>query len=183
MSRRLGFALALVLGCGGSEPQPDDPLDRERVLDVAARIGSATGEGFSGRWRFTFSAASCDCPTLEVDGEPLELCELAALSSELELELVQSDGLLGFSLGPMGELGALTGAVEDDGSFDLAGTHDASTALGSVELLRRATGSSTGGDTSEAEATAGWAGQRLVGELGDTNLDCRWVADFEAERI
>ena len=75
-------------------------------------------------------------------------------------------------------LSALTGPIDADGSFSVAGLHDVSTIAGPLELIGRLDGSVDGDD---ALAT-GDAAQRLIGELSGEPIDCRWTGEFVAER-
>jgi hypothetical protein len=166
--------LAFALACAG-EAGEDDPLDAELIRELSQAQGSATGTTRSGLWRFEFQTEACDCPSFEVDGQALDLCALAALGT-VELELVEGSGILAIPVGPEAELGVMTGAIEADGSFDVAGRHDIGTIAGPLESLRRLDGAF---DETNTRAE-GWAGQRLIGELAGDDIDCRATGSFVA---
>lgn len=168
------WILAFGAGCSpGSEPL--DPLDRELIAELATAQGSASGDARSGAFTIAFTTDSCDCPSVEFDAQTIDLCTLVSLG-ELPAELVEGSGFLGISNEGLALL--LTGAIESDGSFIVAGTQDISTLASPLEALRRMDGQfSPSNDLAE-----GWAGQRLLGELATQAIDCRWTGSFVATR-
>lgn len=165
-------ALCSVAGCGSS-PSSDDPLDRDRIAELSLAQGSATGSERSGEFSFTLTTQSCDCPTVEFDGQSVDLCGFAQVDV-LSATLVEGSGVLVIT----SDAPFLTGAIEADGSFELAATEDLSSLLGPVEALRRMDGQFAASND-EAE---GWAGQRLLGQVVDDPIDCRWLGRFVATR-
>ena len=168
----MSAVLACSLACNPTaEP---DPLDPEVIRELAATQGSATGDERSGAWTFAFEQRSCDCPSFEIDGALLDLCALLNLVS-VEVELVEGSGWLGVS-GPGFAL--LTGAIEADGGFVVGGREDLSNLGAGLEALRRLDGDFANHDGS----AVGFAAQRLIGEVPGRAVDCRWRAEFVAER-
>lgn len=160
------------LACAAADDD-DDPLARDRLQALALAQGSASGDARSGPLTLAFTREGCDCPALTVDGETVDLCGLANLG-DVTVDVVEGSGVLGLDVA--GAL--LTGAIEADGSFVLAGIEDLSTLGGSLEALRR-----MDGQFDAALEAEGWAGQRLVGEwvTGD-GIDCRWTGRFVGTR-
>lgn len=165
--------LTLCVGCA-SNSEPADPLDRELIAELATAQGSASGDARSGAFSISFTTDSCDCPSLELDGQAVDLCMLASFG-ELPVELVEGSGVLGISNEAAALL--LTGAIEADGSFVVTGTQDISMLASPLEALRRMDGVFSDNDRAE-----GWAGQRLLGELATESIDCRWTGSFVATR-
>jgi hypothetical protein len=164
--------LATVLACA-DEPELD-PLDPDLIRELSLERGSAVGDVHSGAWAFEFELATCDCPSIEVDGQTQDLCAFAQFWPG-ELQVSQVDGLLAI---PIVDPITLTGAIEDDGSFVVASRHDASTLLGPLESLARIDGQFNASST-QAD---GSAAQRLLGDLAGEPLDCRWTGGFVATR-
>ena len=177
---RRAFVLLAALAlsaCAGDDGVPD-PLDPELIRDISMAQGSASADSYSGPWQLVFEPDSCDCPSVEVDGQAIDLCALAGFAGQgFEVELIHSGGLLAIPSGPESTFGVLTGAIESDGAFSVAALHDTSTIAGPLESLARMDGSFAG-DNAE-----GWAGQRLIGEVAGAQLDCRWIGSFVATRL
>jgi hypothetical protein len=173
---RAGLALVLALllaGCGADEPA--DWLDEATLLELAGEQGDASGVIWSGSYLLEPSTASCDCPSVTIEGTALELCSLVELATPT-LELGHTDGFL---LAPFGE-GMLSGAVDAQGRFALASVQDISTLAGQAKLLARMEGTL---ELAGAEAVLqAEAGQRLVGELGGEPIDCRWLGAVTGTR-
>jgi hypothetical protein len=172
-------ALALLVALSGTgaiacaDVTEVDPLDPELIRELSLERGSATGDVHAGLWTFEFESATCDCPSIEVDGQTQDLCELS-LFVPSQLQVSHSDGLLAIPIDPI----TLTGAIESDGSFVVASLHDASTLLGPLESLARIDGQI---DESSAHADGSTA-LRLLGELAGEPLDCRRTGSFTATR-
>lgn len=167
--------LAVGVACTPTSSADQDPLDPALIHELALAQGSAQGDARSGPWTFEFNEQSCDCPSFEIDGEQLDLCKLASFAT-LEVELLEGSGLLGISAPQVPEFGLLTGAIEADGSFVVAGTQDLSNLAGSLEALRRMDGRFSADDA----LAEGWVGQRLIGEVPGQAIDCRWIGGFLA---
>lgn len=175
----LGAALCFALACptlACQAAEPSDPLDPDLLQELGMEQGSASGSARSGGWSFVFTPSSCDCPAVEVEESTLELCELAGLRP-LDATVTELDGLLIVEF-PAAMLSALTGPIDADGSFSVAGRHDASSVTGPLELLGRIDGNF---DSDDSNAT-GEGSQRLLGEFAGVSVDCRWTGDFVAER-
>jgi len=166
-------ALALA-GSSCAEAEPD-PLDPELLRPLATARGSGSGSAHAGGWGFGFDPGACDCPTVEVDDGEIDLCDLARLGS-LGATISEASGLLAIEF-PASNFGAYSGAIDEDGSFVVARIHDASTAVGPLTILGRLDGTFTSLDQAE-----GSAAQRLVGELLDRDVDCRWTTSFVSQR-
>jgi len=174
------MSIAAALGCGSSEPS--DELDPGVVDELASNQGSASGSGWTGSYTTSFTSTSCDCPTLEVQGQSLDLCSLVE-QAPTSIELSQAEGflvvVLATDMSPSDAM--LTGAIEADASFVVAGHRNASTLLGSVELLARIDGTL---ESIEGQAKLqGSAGQRLIAEFANEPIDCRWLGTLEGTRV
>lgn len=164
----IACALASTVGAGCEAGSEDDPLDVERVRELARDQGSANTDAHTGYHTLLLSMASCDCPRIEYQGQTLDLCTIQTIGA-VTAELGEADGMLAMST----PLGLFTGAIEQDGSFVVAGITDLSTLAGPLEWVRRFDGEFASDGSAE-----GWAGQRLIGELPDRRIDCRWIGSF-----
>ena len=164
----------MSLGCPAETPS--DLLDPELIQALSMAQGSAGPSARAGGWSFVFTSEACDCPELELEDQPVALCELITLTA-LDAKLSEASGFLILEF-PAAMLGAFTGAVDADGSFVVAGRHDATNLAGPLELLGRLDGQFTAGDTQ----AAGSGAQRLIGAWLGEPIDCRWTGDFEASR-
>jgi hypothetical protein len=171
LAKAVALAGAAALACV-AEP-PVDPLDPELIRELSLARGSATGNTHGGGWQFDFDLETCDCPSIELDGQTQDLCDLVQFLSG-ELQLTHADGILAIPIGPV----TSTGAIETDGSFTVASHYDASSLLGPLESLGRIDGQF---DPSSTHAE-GSVTQRLLGELANDPIDCRWIGTFTAER-
>jgi hypothetical protein len=168
-SPALATLLATALACADEL----DPLDPDLIRELSLERGSAVGDVHGGAWAFEFELATCDCPSVEVDGQTQDLCAFAQFWPG-ELQVSQADGLLAIPIDPI----TLTGAIESDGSFVVASRHDASTLLGPLESLARIDGQFKASSTQADGSVA----QRLLGDLAGEPLDCRWTGSFVATR-
>lgn len=175
------FMLMLVLGgCSEGGPVEVDPLDAELIRELSMAQGDHAGSDHGGAWSLELEPGECDCPSVDLDGAPVSLCELGALSvaEPIVVEIVEGSGVLAIPTGPDAPFGVLTGAVWADGSFDVAARHDATTLVGPLEVLTR-----LDGQFSEDGAVAsGWAGQRLIGDILGEAVDCRQIGTFFGAR-
>lgn len=167
-------ALALLTACS-SEDGPGDPLDPELLEDIAGEQGSASGSEYSGDWRFDFTRSDCDCPNLENGAETIDLCELGELTGPVDLPLAQGGGYL---IVDLEGAAMLSGPIDDDDSFTVAGSHDLGNLLGELAIHTRLDGAFSSSTRAE-----GSAGQRLIGTALGDDIDCRQRADFEAQRL
>lgn len=165
------IACTLALACA-DEPELD-PLDPELIRELSLATGTAAGNVHGGAWQFEFTFEACDCPSVELDGQTQDLCALVQVVPA-ELQVTHADGLLAIPIGPI----TSTGAIERDGSFVVASSHDASTLLGPIESLTRIDGRFDA-DSTHAD---GSVAQRLLGELAGEPLDCRQTGTFVAAR-
>lgn len=168
------LVLAVGAACS-SDPELTDPLERDLIAELATAQGSASGSARSGAFTLAFTIDACDCPTVDIEGQTIDLCGLASFA-ELPVEVVEGSGILGVSNDDEALL--LTGAIEADGSFIIAGTQDVSTLASPLEVLRRVDGQFDAAN----DRAEGWAGQRLLGELASQPIDCRWTGSFVATR-
>lgn len=171
--RRVLVACLTIAAACRADDGTDDPLDRELLAKLAVAQGSASGDARSGTYSLSFETEACDCPSVEVDGQAVDLCALASFG-ELSATVVEGSGVLGIST----DIPLLSGAIEADGSFVIAGTQDISALASPLEALRRMDGHFSGAN----DRAEGWAGQRLAGELATEPLDCRWTGSFVATR-
>lgn len=174
--RKLALGIAILIlsvgaGCTGDEPV--DPLDPELVRDLSVAQGSASGDAHAGGYELTLEVDECDCPSLEYQGQTIDLCTISSVGT-LNTEVSQGSGVLALDTA----IGLFTGAIETDDSFVVAGITDLSTLAGPLESLRRMDGEFS----SDGNSAEGWAGQRLMGELVDRRIDCRWIGSFALAR-
>lgn len=176
MRSTLPCSLALLGSLACAAEPPRDELDLGVIRELANEQGSATGSEWSGTYASSITTESCDCPSVEVAGTTIDLCSMI-IATPFELELTQADGFL---LVPLGG-SMLTGAIEADDSFVIAGEHDLSTLLGPIQLLGRMDGTlRLDGDEARLSGTVG---QRLIGEVAGDSIDCRALGGVEATRI
>jgi hypothetical protein len=173
LSGALSVALACTLALACADEPEVDPLDPDLIADLSLARGSAVGDVHAGLWSFEFELATCDCPSVDVDGQTQDLCELVQFTPD-ELQVSHIDGLLAITVDPI----TLTGAIETDGSFVVASLHDATSLFGPLESLARIDGQF---DASSTHAD-GVVAQRLLGELAGEPLDCGWTGSFTATR-
>lgn len=169
----LSGALACTLALACADEPKIDPLDPELIRELSLARGSAVGDVHAGPWQFEFELEACDCPSVELDGQTQDLCELASLPAG-ELQVSHTDGILAIPIGPI----TLTGAIEADGTFVVASRHDASSLLGPLASLARIDGQFDA-DSTHVDGTVA---QRLLGELAGDPLDCRQTGTFTATR-
>ena len=169
----LAMALSSSLNC---QQPPEDPLELGLLAELALERGSGSGRAHAGTWILDLEAHECDCPPIEVDEISADICALSR-SAGLSAEIQEGGGALALLLGVNGELGLVSGAIESDASFDLAGRHDAMTILGPLVIHRRLIGSF--GSTDQAE---GWVGHRFIAEIAGERIDCRSTGEFTATR-
>lgn len=169
------LALPAMHGCASQGP-PSDEFDGEVIDELSTDQGSASGITWTGSYASSFTTTSCDCPTLTLDGGSIDVCALVE-RSEAQLELTQADGFLVVTIAAA----MLTGAIEAEGDFVVAGRQDLSTLLGPTELLGRMDGML---ELAQGQARlSGNVGQRLIGEFAGEAVDCRWLGKVEAMRI
>lgn len=157
-------ALTLLLACQTTEPP--DPLDPEVIKEAAEAQGDAKGTDHSGRYDITVdSTAACDCPAIA----GMDLCnnELTTLASAGgSVSIVQSNGSL--VLSEDAELLSLTGSIDADGSFDLAGIYGFGGVVGEISVLVHL----IGGFSSEDKFSA-TLHSRAEGKYQGDPIDCR----------
>jgi hypothetical protein len=172
----LPCSLVLLTTLACAEDPPADELDLEGIRELSSEQGSATGNEWTGTYASSITTESCDCPSVALAGTTIDLCSMI-IATPFELELTQADGFL---LVPLGDA-MLTGAIEADDSFVIAGEHDLSTLLGPIQLLGRMDGTLRWeGDEAKLSASVG---QRLIGEVAGDTIDCRALGQVEATRI
>jgi hypothetical protein len=163
--------LAVGAACEGRS-EPVDPLDPELVRELSQAQGTGSGTAHELGFELQVSQEACDCPTLEVEGETVDVCTLAQFGS-LQADLSQGSGVLAISSAST----LFTGAIQADGSFVIGGILNLATAAGPLESIHRMDGQFSGDDSAE-----GWAGQRLLGEIASEDFDCRWTGSFVLTR-
>jgi hypothetical protein len=171
------LALLTTLACAGSDEPPDE-LSGAVIDELSTDQGSASGSAWSGTYSAEFTATSCDCPTFDVEGMPLDVCSLV-VQNEAEIEVTQADGFLVVEI--ESAMAMLTGAIEADDGFVVAGHQNLSTVVGELELLGRIDG---GLEIVDGGARmSGEYGQRVIGEFAGTGIDCRWIGGVSASRV
>jgi hypothetical protein len=175
---RVVYVFALALLACVDDSAPVDPLDPDLIRTISMAQGSASADTHSGVWQLVFEVDNCDCPSVELEDQLVDLCSFASFAGpSYEAQLIESGGLLAIPAGFDASFGVLSGAIDADGGFSVASRHDASTVAGPLELLARMDGQFDG------DQVEGWAGQRLIGELASAQLDCRWIGSFVGTRL
>lgn len=156
--------LTLLSACQTTEPA--DPLDPDVVKAAAEAQGDAKGAEYSGRYKITVdSTAACDCPAIA----GMDLCnnELTTLASAGgSVTIIQSNGSL--VLSEDAELLSLTGSVNADGSFNLAGIYGFGGVVGKISVLVHLIGGFSSDDKFSATLHS-----RAEGEYQGDPIDCR----------
>lgn len=154
----------LLLACRVTEPA--DPLDPEVIKEAAEAEGDAKGADYSGRFDIRLDATgACDCPAVA----GMDLCnnELTTLASAGgSVTITQSDGYL--VLAEDAELLNLTGAVDADGSFDLAGIYGFGGVVGEISVYVHLLGGFSSEDRFSATLHS-----RAEGTYDGDAIDCR----------
>lgn len=165
--------LALLVLSLGACPQehPDDPLDPATIAAAAEAEGDAEGDAFGGPYVVWSTQLECDCP------QSAELDPCAALRGIDGLtDVTHVDGYL--TLVPLGGLVTfgMSGAVDADGSFALAAISGIDSLVSSGSIFARLDGRFGEGRSLDAVLT-----YRLLGTLGEQQLDCRAAFDVQGE--
>ena len=161
--------LTLSAGCGSD---PVDPLDPELVRELSLEQGTASGDAHAGNFTLHLAVDRCDCPSFEYQGQSVDLCLISEVGNTYA-NLAEGSGVLVMS----SAIGLVTGAIETDSSFVVAGIEDLSTLAGPLESLKRMDGQFSDDDSAE-----GWVGQRVIGEVPGQSIDCRWIGSFALTR-
>lgn len=173
-SRQPAYLLSLLLACSTSEPA--DPLDPEVIKEASEAEGNAKGVDYTGRYEIRVDAtAACDCPAIA----GMDLCdnELTTLASTGgSVTITQNDGFL--LLAEDAQLLNLTGAVNSDGSFDLAGIYAFGGVVGELSVYIHLIGSFS--DPTRFSATLH---SRADGEYNGDPVDCRTEVPLYGTRI
>lgn len=161
----LSFALLSLGAC--PQDQPADPLDPHALAELAKDGGDAEGDALSGRYAVAGAPAACDCP--ERMGVDLCAPEFAALTGLTGLvEVTQVDGFMTWIPVAGGATLGMSGALDRDGAFVLAGLYDLGSLLSTGDIYARLEGAFAGD-----RSITGAVDYRLLGELADGPVDCR----------
>ncbi len=166
------FGLALACGSG-----PGDPLDPERITEIAKEEGDAQGMAYSGGFVLRVTGTlTCDCP--EVQG--VDLCEggyLRLPTDQTMIEMTQFDGYLQL-VASLDSLLVLSGALQQSGAFELGGIYAISNPIGEGGLYVVLQGSFSDPNTFTGELL-----HRVQGTFDDDALDCRGEVPVEGRRV
>lgn len=176
--RAIGPAVLCVLSLGACpNDQPRDPLDPDLLVELAEAGGDGRGEALTGRYLTGAQVVDCDCPQrMGVDLCGSGTAQLLGLDGPAEV--VQTGGWLTFS--PEAALlpWALSGAVERDRSFVLAGVSALAVGLFTIRLHAR-----VDGEFDDQRRLDGELAHRLLGELPDGPVDCRATYVLHGEPV
>lgn len=154
----------LLLACQNTEP--NDPLDPDVIKEAAEAEGDARGTDYSGRFSITLDdTGACDCP--EIAG--MDLChnELTTVATTGgSVTLTQNDGYL--VLSEDAGILSLTGAIDADDSFDLAGIYSFGAVVGDANLYVHLLGAFSSHDRFSATLHS-----RTQGTYNGEAVDCR----------
>ncbi len=169
----LAACTSTLVGCAST---PTDPLDPAEIDDVAKAQGDAAGTDRSGNYFLKLTgAAECDCPTVyQMDLCKADVNGLATGGGGIGLQQTDGNLLLTEDRGLL----TLTGAIEADGSFDIAAIQAFGSVLGNVALYVRLTGRFDGptGFTGEVQS-------RALGTFDGDDIDCRTDAEVAGVRV
>ena len=129
-----------------------DRLDPHWANDIGKDQGNAVGDQYSGEYAYDLSLTTCDCPVVAWDelniedpaglpieeGENVDACgilwDLDAMQppqANTQVTVVHTDGTVAWPHW----FPALSGPIDEDGSFIVAGTGDLSQILARAELV------------------------------------------------
>lgn len=175
LARRTAAALAclalLVLGAC-PEDQPPDDLDPEVVADVARAGGDAEGDAWSGEYDLQSEPGACDCPTRM----GFDLCALFDVFGATG-RVTHAEGYLTLVSLSSASFG-LSGAVDRDGSFELAAIYGLDSLLSSGSVYARMPGA-----FADERSFTGELRYRLLGELPGGPVDCRAAFSVAGQRL
>lgn len=159
------------------DDQPQDPLDPDLLVALAEAGGHGRGEALSGRYFTVGEVLECDCPpSMGVDLCGGGAAQLIGLDGPAEV--VQVDGWLTFTPQAAVLPWALSGAVERDRSFALAGLSALAIGLFTIDLHVR-----FDGEFDPDRRLHGELAHRLLGELPDGPVDCRATYAIDGEPV
>jgi hypothetical protein len=167
---------ALFLGACPND-QPGDPLDPDLLVELAEAGGDGRGEALTGRYLTAATVLDCDCPQrMGVDLCGGGTAQLIGLDGPAAV--VQTGGWLTFT--PEAALlpWALSGAVERDRSFVIAGVSALAVGLFTIRLHAR-----VDGEFDAQRRLDGELAHRLLGELPDGPVDCRATYALHGEPV
>lgn len=186
----LAFAGLCVSACGG---EPPDPLDPDAVSKVGNQPGTGRGSTFSGTYDTRVVLTDCDCPTLTAEDFPdggaslgidpddeIDLCEQIEVFYDrppIEGGTVDIDQVDGQIFWPEW-IPVMSGPVESDGEFVVAGYEDFSQSFFDAEVVSRVDGRHI-----DANRFTGALRERLIGELPGLPIDCRATHQIDGTRI
>lgn len=158
------FACQSLLACQTTEPA--DPLDPDVIKEAAEAEGDGKGTDYSGTYDISVDAtAACNCPTIA----GMDLChnQLTTLASVGgSVTITQNDGFL--VLSEDAQLLNLTGGVDSDGGFDLAGIYAFGGVVGELSVYVHLLGAFSSDDRFSATLHS-----RAEGEYNGEPIDCR----------
>lgn len=168
MLRRACLAVLCALSLGACpDGQPEDPLDPALLAELAEAGGSGRGEALTGRYFIAPEQRACDCPVrMGVDLCGPATVQLVGLLGPAQVH--QVDGWLTFEPEAAALPWGLSGAVERDRSFTLAGISGLAIGVFTVGLHARFEGEFAADRSLRGELV-----HRLVGDLADGSVDCR----------
>lgn len=167
--RRVGpLSVLCVLSLDAcADEQPRDPLDPAALERLAEDGGDGRGEALTGIYLTATEVLACDCPQRMA----VDLCgpqAAALLGLDGPSAIVQVDGYMTFQP-EFGSLPwALSGAIDRDGEFVLAGLSGIALGPSSLGMYARLDGAFADDRTFVGELS-----HRLAGELPDGPIDCR----------
>ncbi len=168
-------AVALLLVTLAAACSADDPLDSDLLASLATEQGDAKGDTWTGTWNWDFDLVACDCPlTGAASGnfDPCTVTPLSTLGGDGSAIALQGDGFLVFE-SPNAQL---SGAVNADGSFDLAAVFTLTSLIGQAAFYMRMDGEFEGGfdkDSGTDNATMSARVRQRVVETVELQIDCR----------
>jgi hypothetical protein len=165
-ARPLPVLCALFLGACTDDP-PLDPLDPSELERLAEDGGDGRGEALTGFYLTAHEVLACDCPQrMGVDLCGPQAATLIGLNGPSGV--VQIDGYMTFEPEWSSLSWALSGAIDRDGGFVLAGISGVALGLTALGVYSRFDGAFAGDRT-----FAGELAYRLRGDLPDGRVDCR----------
>ncbi|HEY8375333.1 MAG TPA: hypothetical protein VIK91_02540 [Nannocystis sp.] len=166
MPRSPAVLCALSLGACTPDQAPD-PFDPAELARIAEDGGNARGEALTGQYLTLPDVLACDCPArMGVDLCAPQAAGLVGLQGPSAI--VQVDGYLTMQPEWVSLPWALSGAIDRDGGFLLAGLSRVELGVNALAVRARFEGSFAADRTFEGEL-----GLRLLGDIPGGAVDCR----------
>lgn len=176
---RLVLLAAAVLTAACDDATSTDPLDRQLVAELARSRGDATGSKRTDDWTMLVEQQECGC----LDEIARFICIPEQLTGiAVVIDVVEGGGFMlmrGPLIGPAAGVSYETsGAIEEDGSFDLGFVEIELALATKIMTVARMQGEFADDDNSFTATLQA----RVSGNFGDLNGSCSTTIDIVGER-